>query len=76
MDSYVCKIATIDEMNTKWDYEIDHAIDGKENWIIWKKDMARQRLKIEFMQQIQIMKQLQKLLFMKYEMGDAKQISI
>lgn len=38
MDSYVCKIATLNEMNTKWDYEIDKATDDKENWIIWKKE--------------------------------------
>lgn len=38
MDNYVCKIASIDEMNIKWDYEIEHAINDKENWIIWKKD--------------------------------------
>ena len=37
MDNYVCKIASIDEMNTKWDYEIEHAINDKENWIICKK---------------------------------------
>ena len=38
MDNYVCKIASIDEMNTKWNYEREHAINDKENWIIWKKD--------------------------------------
>ena len=38
MGNYVCKIATVDEMNTKWDYEIDHATKGKNNWIIWKKE--------------------------------------
>ena len=38
MDNYICKIATIDEMNTKWDYEIAHAKDDKNNWIIWKKE--------------------------------------
>ena len=38
MDNYVCKIASIDEMNTKWDYEIEHAINDKGNWILWKKD--------------------------------------
>ena len=38
MDNYICKIASIDEMNTKWDYEIEHATDDKENWIIWKKE--------------------------------------
>ena len=35
--SYICKIATLDEMNEKWDYEINKAKD-KSNWIIWKKD--------------------------------------
>lgn len=38
MDNYICKIASIEEMNTKWDYEIDNATHDKENWIIWKKD--------------------------------------
>ena len=38
MDHYVCKIATLDEMNRKWDYEINKAVDDKQNWIIWKKD--------------------------------------
>lgn len=38
MDNYICKIATVDEMNTKWDYEIDHAADDKNNWFIWKKE--------------------------------------
>ena len=38
MDNYICKIATIDEMNEKWDYEIDNATDDKENWLIWKKE--------------------------------------
>ena len=38
MSNYVCKIATIEEMNIKWDYEINRAIDDKSNWITWKKD--------------------------------------
>ncbi len=38
MDNYICKIATIDEMNRKWDYEIEKATDDKDNWIIWKKE--------------------------------------
>ena len=38
MINYICKTASIDEMNTKWDYEIANAIGDKENWIIWKKD--------------------------------------
>ncbi len=38
IDNYICKIATLDEMNKKWDYEINKATDDKENWIIWKKE--------------------------------------
>ena len=38
MDDFVCKIANKDEMNTKWDYEIEHATDDKDNWIVWKKE--------------------------------------
>ena len=34
---YECKIASPEEMNTKWDYEIANAGDDKNNWIIWKK---------------------------------------
>ncbi len=37
MSNYICKIATIEEMNIKWNYEIDMAEDDKDNWIIWKK---------------------------------------
>ena len=38
MEKYVCKIASLKEMNTKWDYEIERATDDKNNWIIWKKE--------------------------------------
>ncbi len=37
MNNYICKIAYLDEMNEKWDYEIAHAEEDKDNWIIWKK---------------------------------------
>ena len=37
MGNYICKIANEEEMNTKWDYEIEHA-DDKENWITWKNE--------------------------------------
>ena len=30
MSNYICKIANLDEMNIKWDYEIENAED-KEN---------------------------------------------
>ena len=36
MNDYVCKIASVEEMNTKWDYEIAHAGEDRDNWIIWK----------------------------------------
>ncbi len=36
MEDYICKIANLDDMNTKWDYEIDRARDDKNNWVIWK----------------------------------------
>ena len=31
MSEYKCKIATIDEMHIKWDYEISHAGEDREN---------------------------------------------
>ncbi len=34
---YVCKIASIQEMNTKWAYEIAQSGTDKDNWIFWKK---------------------------------------
>lgn len=35
MDNYICKIADLDEIIKKWDYEISiHPND--ENWLIWK----------------------------------------
>lgn len=33
---YLCKIASLEEMNRKWDYEIEHNINDVRNWIIWK----------------------------------------
>ena len=38
MDNYVCKIATHEEMNIKWDYEIEHNIEDRSNYIIWKEN--------------------------------------
>lgn len=37
MEKYICKIASLEEMNEKWDYEIEHASD-KNNWIVWKNE--------------------------------------
>lgn len=37
MDDFVCKIATIDDLNTKWDYEIkNHPNDN--SWKVWKQE--------------------------------------
>lgn len=33
---YLCKIASFEEMNQKWDDEIERHVDDKENWIVWK----------------------------------------
>ncbi len=35
--NYICKIATIEEMNKKWDYEISKDPDN-DSWKIWKKE--------------------------------------
>ncbi len=32
---FICKIASLEEMNQKWDYEIQQH-PGTENWIVWK----------------------------------------
>ncbi len=36
--NYICKIPNIDEMNIKWDYEINHSGEDRNNWIVWKKN--------------------------------------
>lgn len=41
--AYICKIANLDEMEEKWNYEIEHA-QNKSNWIVWKKS-ALERVK-------------------------------
>ena len=33
---YFCKIASVEELNKKWDYEIEHNVHDRRNWIIWK----------------------------------------
>ena len=39
MDNYICKIASIKEMQEKWDYEISKAVqDKRSNWVKWKKE--------------------------------------
>ena len=36
-EQYVCKVASPDEMERKWDYEISLHADRK-NWIVWKSE--------------------------------------
>lgn len=36
-EKYICKIASINEMNIKWNFEIANHPDSQSNWIIWKK---------------------------------------
>ena len=35
-DHYLCKIASLDEMERKWAYEIDRNVSDRENWILWR----------------------------------------
>lgn len=34
---FICKIASLQEMDIKWEYEIAQSGKDRENWIIWKK---------------------------------------
>ena len=34
---FICKIASLQEMKIKWEYEIAQNGKDKENWIVWKK---------------------------------------
>ena len=36
MNSYVCKIASLEDIQKKYDYEIAKATNDKSNWIQWK----------------------------------------
>ena len=37
IECLICKIASLEEMNIKWEYEIAQSGKDKENWIVWKK---------------------------------------
>ena len=37
-EQYICKVASPDEMERKWDYEISRNADDRENWTIWKEE--------------------------------------
>ena len=36
-EHFICKIASLQEMNTKWDCLIAQSVNDRENWIVWKK---------------------------------------
>ena len=36
-EHFICKIASLREMDVKWEYEIAHSGTDRENWIVWKK---------------------------------------
>ena len=38
MDNYICKIASLDEVASMFDFYIENDIEERQNWIIWKKD--------------------------------------
>ncbi len=38
MGNYECRIATVDEIEKKFDYAISKATNDKYNWIIWKRE--------------------------------------
>lgn len=35
-EKFICKIASPEEMDRKWDYEIENNSDDRDNWITWK----------------------------------------
>lgn len=36
-EQFLCKTASVEEMNIKWDYEIAHHKKDRDNWVTWKK---------------------------------------
>ena len=36
-ERFLCKTASLEEMNIKWDYEIARHQNDRENWMTWKK---------------------------------------
>lgn len=39
--AYVCKIASMEELERKWNAEILRNIDEKDNWVAWKSEMKQ-----------------------------------
>lgn len=41
MNNYVCRIGTLEDINNDFDYEIERAVDDKDNWIKWKEEAIK-----------------------------------
>ena len=42
---FVCRVPTEEEICRKWDYEISHNEESRENWVVWKKETLEPRKK-------------------------------
>lgn len=43
MVHFICKIASAQEMNEKWDSEIERHVQDRSNWVIWKQKNIENR---------------------------------
>ena len=43
-EKFICKIASPEEMDRKWDYEIESNPSDRDNWITWKAEAISGRL--------------------------------
>ncbi len=43
-EKFICKIASPEEMDRKWDYEIESNPSDRDNWITWKAEAISSRL--------------------------------
>ena len=42
-DAFICRIATLTDMERKWEYEIRRHADDPGNWIVWKEGALANR---------------------------------
>jgi GNAT superfamily N-acetyltransferase len=42
-DTFICRIATLEDMDRKWEYEIARHAEDPGNWIVWKKGALENR---------------------------------
>ncbi len=42
-DVFICRIATFEDMERKWEYEIERHADAPMNWIVWKEGAIANR---------------------------------